>query len=129
MPGPAKWKWLLGNWAMRSPSAFRTMADPFRSNGCCTTTKTNDWDCSGCASGWKWSAAAFGCNRRAARGRLSMPEFRSTTTGEMEALLENDLMQNNSMTKTITVLLAEDHAIVREGFRRLLETEEDFQVV
>ena len=38
-------------------------------------------------------------------------------------------MPNNSMTKTITVLLAEDHAIVREGFRKLLEAEEDFQVV
>jgi len=33
------------------------------------------------------------------------------------------------MTKTITVLLAEDHAIVREGFRKLLEAEEDFDVV
>jgi DNA-binding NarL/FixJ family response regulator len=38
-------------------------------------------------------------------------------------------MPNNSMTKTITVLLAEDHAIVREGFRKLLEAENDFQVV
>ena len=33
------------------------------------------------------------------------------------------------MTKTITVLLAEDHAIVREGFRKLLEAEGDFKVV
>ncbi len=31
--------------------------------------------------------------------------------------------------KRITVLLAEDHAIVREGFRRLLETESDIEVV
>jgi DNA-binding NarL/FixJ family response regulator len=31
--------------------------------------------------------------------------------------------------KTITVLLAEDHAIVREGFRKLLESEEDFEIV
>jgi DNA-binding NarL/FixJ family response regulator len=31
--------------------------------------------------------------------------------------------------KTITVLLVEDHAIVREGFRKLLESEEDFQIV
>jgi DNA-binding NarL/FixJ family response regulator len=31
--------------------------------------------------------------------------------------------------KIITVLLAEDHAIVREGFRKLLESEEDFEVV
>ncbi len=38
-------------------------------------------------------------------------------------------MTNDSRTKTITVLLAEDHAIVREGFRKLLEAEEDFQVV
>ena len=38
-------------------------------------------------------------------------------------------MPNDSMTKTITVLLAEDHAIVREGFRKLLEAEGDFQVV
>ncbi len=31
--------------------------------------------------------------------------------------------------KRITVLLAEDHAIVREGLRNLLEAEEDFEVV
>jgi len=29
----------------------------------------------------------------------------------------------------ITVLLAEDHTVVREGFRRMLELEKDFQVV
>ena len=31
--------------------------------------------------------------------------------------------------KRITVLLAEDHTIVREGFRKLLESEEDIEVV
>src|SRR6185369_13097867 len=31
--------------------------------------------------------------------------------------------------KRITVLLAEDHTIVREGFRKMLELEGDFQVV
>jgi DNA-binding NarL/FixJ family response regulator len=31
--------------------------------------------------------------------------------------------------KKITVLLAEDHTIVREGFRRMLELEEDLEVV
>ena len=31
--------------------------------------------------------------------------------------------------KRITVLLAEDHAIVREGFRKMLELEKDFEVV
>jgi len=31
--------------------------------------------------------------------------------------------------KRITVLLAEDHTIVREGFRRMLELEDDFTVV
>jgi two-component system response regulator DegU len=31
--------------------------------------------------------------------------------------------------KKITVLLAEDHTIVREGFRRMLELENDFEVV
>jgi DNA-binding NarL/FixJ family response regulator len=31
--------------------------------------------------------------------------------------------------KRITVLLAEDHTIVREGFRKMLELEDDFQVV
>jgi DNA-binding NarL/FixJ family response regulator len=31
--------------------------------------------------------------------------------------------------KRITVLLAEDHTIVREGFRRLLATEEDLEVI
>jgi len=31
--------------------------------------------------------------------------------------------------KCITVLLAEDHMIVREGFRKLLESEEDIEVV
>jgi DNA-binding NarL/FixJ family response regulator len=31
--------------------------------------------------------------------------------------------------KRITVLLAEDHRVVREGFRKLLELEDDFEVV
>jgi len=31
--------------------------------------------------------------------------------------------------KIITILLVEDHAIVRKGFRKLLESEEDFEVV
>jgi len=31
--------------------------------------------------------------------------------------------------KPITILLAEDHVVVREGFRRLLELEEDLQIV
>ena len=31
--------------------------------------------------------------------------------------------------KRITVLLAEDHTIVREGFRRMLELEDDFEIV
>ena len=31
--------------------------------------------------------------------------------------------------KRITVLLAEDHTIVREGFRKMLEMEDDLQVV
>ena len=31
--------------------------------------------------------------------------------------------------KRITILLAEDHTIVREGLRELLEQEDDFEVV
>jgi len=31
--------------------------------------------------------------------------------------------------KRITILLAEDHMIVREGFRKMLELEGDFQIV
>jgi DNA-binding NarL/FixJ family response regulator len=31
--------------------------------------------------------------------------------------------------KRITVLLAEDHTVVREGFRKILELEDDFEVV
>lgn len=31
--------------------------------------------------------------------------------------------------KRITILIAEDHAIVREGFRRMLELEGDLEVV
>jgi len=31
--------------------------------------------------------------------------------------------------KRITVLLAEDHTIVREGFRRMLELEADLEVI
>ena len=31
--------------------------------------------------------------------------------------------------RSITVLLADDHSIVREGFRKLLETETDIEVV
>jgi DNA-binding NarL/FixJ family response regulator len=32
-------------------------------------------------------------------------------------------------TKTISILLADDHALVRKGFRRMLEDESDLQVV
>jgi DNA-binding NarL/FixJ family response regulator len=35
----------------------------------------------------------------------------------------------NCLMKRITVLLAEDHAIVREGFRKILELEDDLEVV
>jgi DNA-binding NarL/FixJ family response regulator len=38
-------------------------------------------------------------------------------------------MPNVLATTRITVLLVEDHAIVREGIRKLLEAEPDFQVV
>ena len=31
--------------------------------------------------------------------------------------------------KKITVLLAEDHTIVREGFRKMLELDGDFEIV
>src|SRR5271169_6900789 len=31
--------------------------------------------------------------------------------------------------KRITVLLAEDHMVVREGFRKLLEAEDDLEVI
>ena len=31
--------------------------------------------------------------------------------------------------KQITVLLAEDHTIVREGFRKMLDLEDDIEVV
>ncbi|HEV2692145.1 MAG TPA: response regulator transcription factor [Verrucomicrobiae bacterium] len=33
------------------------------------------------------------------------------------------------MMKRITVLLAEDHTVVREGFRKMLELENDFEIV
>ena len=35
----------------------------------------------------------------------------------------------NDMTERITVLLADDHALVRRGFRRLLEDDPDIEVV
>jgi DNA-binding NarL/FixJ family response regulator len=38
-------------------------------------------------------------------------------------------MRKKSMNKGIKVLLAEDHGIVREGLRKLLEAEDDFTVV
>src|SRR5688572_241268 len=38
-------------------------------------------------------------------------------------------MPNVLATARITVLLVEDHAIVREGLRKLLEAEPDFEVV
>jgi DNA-binding NarL/FixJ family response regulator len=37
--------------------------------------------------------------------------------------------QPENLMKRITVLLAEDHTIVREGFRKMLELEGDFQIV
>jgi DNA-binding NarL/FixJ family response regulator len=33
------------------------------------------------------------------------------------------------LLKRITILLAEDHMIVREGFRKILEREDDFEIV
>jgi two-component system, NarL family, nitrate/nitrite response regulator NarL len=38
-------------------------------------------------------------------------------------------MPEQTAMKLITVLIAEDHAIVREGFRRMLELKGDFEVV
>ena len=38
-------------------------------------------------------------------------------------------MQDDRVVKPITVLLADDHAIVREGLRKLLDTESDLRVV
>ncbi|MGH9369440.1 MAG: response regulator [Thermoanaerobaculia bacterium] len=35
---------------------------------------------------------------------------------------------NNKVAKTIRILIADDHPIVRDGLRRLLETEKDFSV-
>jgi DNA-binding NarL/FixJ family response regulator len=46
----------------------------------------------------------------------------------MEALLK-DHARSENMTKPITVLLAEDHSIVREGLRKLLVEDHDFKVV
>jgi DNA-binding NarL/FixJ family response regulator len=42
--------------------------------------------------------------------------------------MKNALIHLSHMNK-ITVLLAEDHTIVREGFRRMLELEQDLEVV
>jgi DNA-binding NarL/FixJ family response regulator len=46
----------------------------------------------------------------------------------MERLLESKPMRKNSTKNRIKVLLAEDHAIVREGLRKLLEAEGDFEI-
>ncbi|MGH2514984.1 MAG: response regulator, partial [Ktedonobacterales bacterium] len=40
-----------------------------------------------------------------------------------------DGLPGESIRKPITVLLADDHALVREGTRRLLEAEDDIRVV
>jgi DNA-binding NarL/FixJ family response regulator len=39
------------------------------------------------------------------------------------------MIPNKTMTKKITVLLVDDHSLVRSGFRRILEDESDIEVV
>jgi two-component sensor histidine kinase len=89
----------------------------FQVERCCTPKGTNDWDCSACANGWRWSAAALVSNPHRAKARPSAPD--SIHERQREVMF----------MKRITVLLAEDHMIVREGFRKLLGAEADLEVV
>ena len=43
--------------------------------------------------------------------------------------IQNSINNDLEVSQVIRVLLADDHALVREGTRRLLETENDVEVV
>ena len=59
-----------------------------------------------------------------------MPEFHSDIAGRRQNLADHPCSRPILIImKPITVLLAEDHQIVREGFRALLEHESDIEVV
>ena len=72
----------------------------------------------GSASAWPRSAARF---RLRARGAASAwpPRFRSP----------RDIRMTASQTKGISILLVDDHPVVRQGYRRVLEHQSDFRVV
>src|SRR4051812_49344002 len=80
---------------------------------------TSAWACSACASGWKWSAdiSISGLHRAKARPL----KRRSRPTGTPLP----DFMKPTP----ITVLLADDHLIVREGFRSLLRLDPTIVII
>lgn len=62
-------------------------------------------------------------------GSTSESAAAGNTEAAMTTSAHADGSQNDGPTRPITVLLADDHALVREGTRRLLEAEADIRVV
>src|SRR6266513_1962463 len=61
---------------------------------------------------------------------LEVLEIRKRGITDMTAdTVQNSSNNDHEVSKVIRVLLADDHALVREGTRRLLETENDVEVV
>lgn len=48
---------------------------------------------------------------------------------QRDTMKNRELTEGTAMTEKIRILLADDHAVLREGMRNLLEKEEDFEVI
>src|SRR5258708_25504867 len=93
-------------------------ANPSKSAQDCPPMERNDWACWECRSACCWWAAGWTSNRLPARGRLSARKSPSKTCIE----------GRDTKTK-IKVLLADDHKVVRQGLRAVLEAEADLEAV
>src|SRR5439155_20432710 len=96
--------------------------------------------CAGCASGYTWSAGSCGSSasrgreRRSSSGCRAMPKLQ--VAGYMVVACSLKLAACDvrpvweAMPKsTIRIMLADDHALVLEGLRGLIEREPDMEVV
>ncbi len=64
-----------------------------------------------------------------ASGHRDMPYMRTASVATQTSILERQDVRNGQVTGVVSVLLVDDHALMREGLRQLLALEEDLQVV
>jgi DNA-binding NarL/FixJ family response regulator len=58
-----------------------------------------------------------------------IPDLNKTAVATQTGTLERQIARNSQVTDVISVLLVDDHALMREGLRQLLALEEDLQIV